>query len=143
MRESYTEYLKGEDWAKKRRQALKRDGYKCFLCQQKHHLHVHHMKYRKWYNVKPNDLVVLCEDCHKMVHDGRLKIFQSEINRLRYASGSIAPSKKHKGKSKKKPQKGATGRVCNLPAWLKRHAYEDDNGNLVVDAEVLLEYFGF
>lgn len=34
-------------------------------------LHVHHLTYARFHKERPEDLVVLCLDCHSKAHDGR------------------------------------------------------------------------
>lgn len=65
----YQEYLQTEHWRNKRKSALKRAKYKCQLCNNKENLQVHHNTYENRGNEKDEDLIVLCEDCHKKFHD--------------------------------------------------------------------------
>ena len=52
----------------------KRDGYSCVLCGKTTDLHIHHiLKKSKYpeYIVEPNNLIVLCSDCHILdAHNG-------------------------------------------------------------------------
>lgn len=70
-KEQYLQDLEHPLWQKKRNVILKRDQFKCRRCGSVHNLQVHHIKYsegkRPW--EYPNiDLITLCEDCHKKVH---------------------------------------------------------------------------
>ena len=47
-----------------------RDGYKCRVCGEKSGLQVHHIESRKTGGNAPNNLVTLCEECHRKVHAG-------------------------------------------------------------------------
>ena len=55
-----------------------RDGYKCQVCKGKSGddmLHVHHIVFRSQGGTdNPNNLITLCETCHKAIHDGTLKV---------------------------------------------------------------------
>ena len=55
-----------------------RDGYKCQVCKGKSGdsvLHVHHIVFRSQGGTdNPNNLITLCETCHKGIHDGSLKV---------------------------------------------------------------------
>ena len=47
---------------------LAKAGYKCQRCVSVFNLEVHHLRYRKIYNVKLKDLMVLCRYCHSLCH---------------------------------------------------------------------------
>ena len=73
--------------SRERAEALKRDGYCCQECGVKQStakgkeqkVCVHHLDHISWENiisyiyrhilVEPNNLITLCEDCHKRIHD--------------------------------------------------------------------------
>jgi hypothetical protein len=68
MREDYAtydEYLKSPEWRKLRDEALEKANHTCAICGAKENLNVHHCHYR---NIDTPELVVLCKDCHAMVH---------------------------------------------------------------------------
>ena len=66
---SYIEYLNSSDWTFKRLEALKRDGYKCRICNSEKKLLVHHRKYPKELGAEPiEDLTTLCSKCHDLYH---------------------------------------------------------------------------
>lgn len=66
----YKEYLKTDHWQTIRKNALSRAGYKCQLCSNKNlRLNVHHNNYRNLWHETPQDLIVLCEKCHKKFHN--------------------------------------------------------------------------
>lgn len=60
---------------------LNRDNYTCQCCRtKKGTLHVHHIVYRSNSGGdKMDNLITLCEDCHKKLHDGELKDFESKL----------------------------------------------------------------
>jgi hypothetical protein len=60
---------------------LNRDNYTCQCCKtKKGTLHVHHIIYRSnGGSDKMENLITLCEDCHKKLHDGELKEFESKL----------------------------------------------------------------
>lgn len=69
-KEEYHEYLQSEKWKKKAARKRKQAGNKCQLCNRGDiTLHVHHRTYENIYKEKLADLIVLCENCHKMYHD--------------------------------------------------------------------------
>jgi hypothetical protein len=72
------EYQQGEqlDFWNTREYILFRDGHKCHGkkgCKNKI-LNVHHIESRKIGGDSPNNLITLCEDCHKNYHSGKLKL---------------------------------------------------------------------
>ena len=63
-------------WQKKRLQIMERDGFKCKSCQAEHiPLNVHHkVPYRanaKPWEYKDDELITICEDCHKKITEVR------------------------------------------------------------------------
>jgi len=66
----YRKYLETEHWQQKRLEALRAEGYKCHLCQgNNRELHVHHLTYIRLGHELPDDLMVLCKECHEKVHE--------------------------------------------------------------------------
>jgi 5-methylcytosine-specific restriction endonuclease McrA len=65
-----TEYLKSDDWRRKRYVVLKRDNWRCVYCGAPA-TQVHHKKYSKR-NIgkEPIDwLVSVCNSCHDSIHN--------------------------------------------------------------------------
>lgn len=77
-----TDYQRGEmyDAYNVRQYVLHRDGYICQCCgahssvKKTVKLHVHHLESRKTGGNAPDNLITLCEDCHKAYHAGRIVI---------------------------------------------------------------------
>lgn len=72
MKKSYSELLKDPRWQKKRLEILQRDNFFCQSCgDSKNTLHVHHASYDDsllpW-EFENEDLITLCEVCHKTWH---------------------------------------------------------------------------
>lgn len=63
-----------------RQYVLHRDSYKCACCGAKDtkkkevKFHVHHLESRKTGGNAPNNLITLCETCHKLYHTGKLEL---------------------------------------------------------------------
>lgn len=81
-----TDYQLGEmyDTYNTRQYVLKRDNYTCQCC--KAHgkgvkLHVHHKESRQTGGNAPNNLITLCEDCHKKIHRGELTLNKKKSKR--------------------------------------------------------------
>lgn len=73
------EYQQGEqmDFWNTREYVLFRDGHVCQCCKGKKKdpiLNVHHIESRKTGGNAPNNLITLCETCHKGYHNGTIKL---------------------------------------------------------------------
>lgn len=67
---SYQDYLASSDWKQRRARILKRDNYQCKMCGTGMNLSVHHIRYPKEFGKEPDDdLITVCDSCHKMIHD--------------------------------------------------------------------------
>jgi 5-methylcytosine-specific restriction endonuclease McrA len=69
----YDTYLKSPMWAKKRAVVLKRANYICEGCLEKPATQVHHLTYKHVGNEMLFDLVAICDDCHRIIHDSENK----------------------------------------------------------------------
>ena len=69
-KQNYKQYLETKHWKAIRESKLKETGYKCQLCSKTDiKLHVHHNTYERIGDEDMNDLIVLCESCHKKFHN--------------------------------------------------------------------------
>lgn len=67
-KEYYSEYLKSDDWRRKRFVVLRRDNWTCQYCGAKA-TEVHHERYAKNIGREPIKwLVSLCRECHRNQH---------------------------------------------------------------------------
>ena len=67
----YHDYIKSTDWRTRANNAKKKAGWCCQLCNQtgdKSTLHAHHRTYERLGNELPEDITVLCSDCHNRFH---------------------------------------------------------------------------
>ncbi|MFH1121915.1 MAG: HNH endonuclease [Bacteroidota bacterium] len=74
---SYVELLRSVQWMEKRKEILKRDGFRCRNCGSSYGLEVHHRQYhilkrtsdfRKPWAYEAGNLVTLCSRCHQVGH---------------------------------------------------------------------------
>lgn len=73
-KEYYDQYIHSAAWRRKRRKALKRDGYQCQYCGKYNcRLEVHHLSYKNLGNEHLNDLITLCSTCHQKIHNKKIK----------------------------------------------------------------------
>jgi hypothetical protein len=71
-------------WHKVKHERQARDSHRCVLCMSGSALQCHHVSYAKLFNEPIEDLVTLCDTCHRRVHqDCRLK-FPSGVS-VQYA----------------------------------------------------------
>jgi len=69
---NYNDQLKDKRWKKLANKIRKRDNYTCQLCRSHEHLQVHHKKYIKGrlaWEYDEENLITLCSECHKKVHN--------------------------------------------------------------------------
>ncbi len=65
----YKLYLQTQHWHDFRKEALRAAQYKCQLCNEKNEqLDVHHRDYTNRGHETFNDVIVLCDPCHKKFH---------------------------------------------------------------------------
>lgn len=69
MDKEYQKYLNSKEWKEKRQKRLEIDGYKCACCGSAKSLNVHHTTYERLYGEEMDDLITLCKDCHKAIHE--------------------------------------------------------------------------
>jgi 5-methylcytosine-specific restriction endonuclease McrA len=69
----YSSYLKTNHWACIRAFALERAHHQCALCPTTSPLDVHHRSYQRLGFEAPEDLIVLCRECHDRHHQ-RLRL---------------------------------------------------------------------
>lgn len=64
----YNVYLKSDHWRSTRLKVLQFSNFKCNGCRSSSMLNVHHLTYKNLGHEEMNDLMVLCRDCHKLIH---------------------------------------------------------------------------
>jgi len=67
----YQEYLRTPEWIARRHEMLRRADNRCQLCNWNNRLEVHHRTYDRLGNEAPEDLTVLCRECHELFHRHR------------------------------------------------------------------------
>ena len=67
---TYVQYLQSEHWKqlKDKFYHSKMGKHKCYACGKAEKLNLHHKTYRRIGHERLNDLVLLCENCHKKAH---------------------------------------------------------------------------
>ena len=64
----YQTFLKTDEWQRKRLDAIENARGQCERCGSKDGIQVHHKTYERRGEELPEDLIVLCEKCHKNEH---------------------------------------------------------------------------
>lgn len=64
----YSQYLRTEHWFRVRSLALERARHECALCPANRDLQVHHRSYARKGFEQPEDVIVLCDECHRRHH---------------------------------------------------------------------------
>ncbi len=67
----YLEYLQSDHWRDVRRDAYRRAGGRCQVCGATRALECHHNNYAHLGNERPEDVIILCRDCHRLFHERR------------------------------------------------------------------------
>ena len=69
----YLAYLKSNKWFQKRQHIASLKNYTCEKCKKvvKSGFHIHHKTYKHLTNEKDNELMFLCETCHKRLHQNK------------------------------------------------------------------------
>lgn len=70
-RVDYRAYLDSDHWKQKRSIALHQAGNRCQVCNEGGQLDVHHRTYERLGDELPQDLIVLCRNCHQLFHSNR------------------------------------------------------------------------
>lgn len=65
----YRDYLRTAHWSRIRELALERARFACSLCPATDRLQVHHRTYVRKGFEQPEDVIVLCADCHGRHHE--------------------------------------------------------------------------
>lgn len=67
-RQNYYEYIQSPAWKRKADNAKRAAGYRCQVCNRGDgvQLDAHHRTYERLGHERPEDITVLCHDCHEL-----------------------------------------------------------------------------
>jgi 5-methylcytosine-specific restriction endonuclease McrA len=68
---NYQDYIRSEAWKARKAEAIHKAGYKCSKCGNIGKLECHHNAYNRLGAELDSDLLVVCEKCHKKIHNLR------------------------------------------------------------------------
>lgn len=80
----YRQYLKTKYWAELRKVFRKTIGNKCEVCNTKSPLNIHHFNYANIGKETFNDIVCLCETCHRHIHVHQDQLFHTVDDRRKF-----------------------------------------------------------
>lgn len=64
----YYQYIHSKEWGVKADAAKRRAGGRCQVCNSPKRLTAHHRTYANLGNEKPEDITVLCKECHTIFY---------------------------------------------------------------------------
>lgn len=73
LSEEYINYIKSNAWNAKRIEAFRHYGNRCYYCDRRKNLHIHHLNYKNLGDENIKDLRVVCEVCHEQIHHRKEK----------------------------------------------------------------------
>lgn len=71
---NYNEYIRSQEWREKAEAAKAQAGNRCQVCNRSRaevQLEAHHRTYERLGNELPEDITVLCRDCHQLYEDSK------------------------------------------------------------------------
>ena len=81
---NYDDYMKSVEWDEKRSLRFRMDGFRCFQCGSAKNLQCHHITYERLGNERMSDLITLCSECHKRLHEPKTVMKTEEEKRQDY-----------------------------------------------------------
>lgn len=70
----YDAYIRSPEWTTRADAAKTRAGGRCQVCCSSRDIQAHHRTYERLGRERPEDIVVLCDECHGLFHsNGKLK----------------------------------------------------------------------
>lgn len=90
--DEYAEYIRSPQWRRKAAAALARADYRCERCglsRYSRRLEVHHITYERFKQERPEDLEVLCPQCHEQA-DAERAAAAAETAHERQSYGPLA-----------------------------------------------------
>lgn len=91
-RKEYREYLKSDAWQQKRAMMFGLRGRKCEKCDATDvTLQIHHLTYANIFNEPPEDLQIVCIECHEKIHNKkpRVKKIKGDTEEVRQQKENI------------------------------------------------------
>lgn len=98
----YSDYLLSDKWVEfKRRIALDR-GKKCEVCKKVPWFSLHHKTYARLFNELPTDVLLVCKDCHVLLHQDKIPyvwlIYEPSLKLVKEVLDEFQKATKEEGK---------------------------------------------
>lgn len=90
-KQKYYAYLHSQQWKDKRKVALEFYGNNCGMCGSKYSLEVHHRNYKTIFKERIEDLMILCETCHRKFHKNKINKNGKKSKYMRDPNYETAP----------------------------------------------------
>lgn len=74
----YKRYLRSGKWFNKRKKMFSLVGKKCEMCGGRYRVQVHHMTYKRLYNERSSDLLVVCKYHHDILDKDRRNFWEQQ-----------------------------------------------------------------
>ncbi len=80
----YAKYINSDKWKSFRLSIIKQRGHRCEVCMNEDKvIHAHHLTYERFMNELPEDIQLLCVDCHRNVHQKEYKLKQKKLKKIK------------------------------------------------------------
>jgi len=80
----YKKYISSAEWREKSNSAKARAGYRCQVCNSRFKLVAHHRTYKNLGHESPDDLTVLCRECHNFFETQKLIPRPTDVREYNY-----------------------------------------------------------
>lgn len=110
----YNQHINSWEWKATRQLVLKRDGNQCTSCSEKTNLHVHHLTYDRFGNELLDDLLTLCENCHRVAHGRKPLRKKRTVGIPKRNRAKVKPRPKDVARMKEVKRKGAIESIKRL-----------------------------
>ena len=86
---NYKDYLKSDHWKNTRDRVAEYWGHRCAVCNSPDNVQVHHRTYEHIGQERMQDLILLCDDCHRKFHGERYGLEPIQATLERYVKRMI------------------------------------------------------
>jgi phage terminase large subunit GpA-like protein len=110
----YQEYITSEHWRARKTAYYLKHPKVCVGCGSRNDIHLHHHTYKNFTKERDEDLVPLCETCHKAVHKYHRKFASRSLTQATHEVIALISGQP------KKPKKRGPSQVPAKPRWARK-----------------------